>query len=380
MKKISEEEVRNYLFNNGGWKLLSKYTGTHNDIIIERNGYKCKTCFTSFRKNNNAIIFGVRNPFYKENIKILIERIDKNVLFIDARGVNKGGKYRLVVDMIDANGHKFSKTIEHILNEKEGLCCKLCARKEQTKRHREKFTTEWLNRIDNSKYKVLKSPDYITADSILEVEEISTGYRFTSNIRSLVKYSIQPFNVYVNKTFFLYNLKIYGEKYGLYSTPIKISDTDLSHTKVLFKCKCGKEFERSIYKWMDGRDVCKSCSQLQSSYERMFESYLIENKIKYIPEYRFNNCRDIKPLPFDFYLPEFDCLIEIDGEQHFRPVKFGNDKDAPDKRFNLQQKHDKIKEDYCKSNKIALLRIPYICFNDGTWEQVFNHFIKTVKE
>lgn len=380
MKKISEEEVRKYLFDNGGWKLLSEYTGTHNDIIIERDGYKCKTCFTSFKKNNNAIIFGVRNPFYKENIKILIERIDKSVLFVDAKGINKGGKHRLLVDMIDSNGHKFSKTIEHILDEKENLCCKLCARKEQTKKHREKFTTKWLNRIDRSKYKVLKIPDYITADSILEVEEIATGYRFTSNIRSLIKYSIQPFNVYVNSTFFIYNLKIYGEKNGLYSTPIKISNTDSSHTKVVFKCKCGKEFERSIHKWMDGRDVCKSCSQSQSSYERMFESYLIEKKIQYIPEYRFNNCRDIKPLPFDFYLSEFDCLIEIDGEQHFKPVRFGNDKDAPDKRFDLQQKHDKIKEDYCKSNKIALLRIPYTCFDDGTWEQVFNHFIKTVKE
>lgn len=380
MKKISEEEVRKYLFDNGGWKLLSEYTGTHNDIIIERDGYKCKTCFTSFKKNNNAIIFGVRNPFYKENIKILIERIDKSVLFVDAKGINKGGKHRLLVGMVDSNGHKFSKTIEHILDEKENLCCKLCARKEQTKKHREKFTTKWLKRIDRSKYKVLKIPDYITADSILEVEEIATGYRFTSNIRSLIKYSIQPFNVYVNSTFFIYNLKIYGEKNGLYSIPIKISNTDSSHTKVVFKCKCGKEFERSIHKWMDGRDVCKSCSQSQSSYERMFESYLIKKKIQYIPEYRFNNCRDIKPLPFDFYLSEFDCLIEIDGEQHFKPVRFGNDKDAPDKRFDLQQKHDKIKEDYCKSNKIALLRIPYTCFDDGTWEQVFNHFIKTVKD
>lgn len=380
MKKIQQEEVRNYLFNNGGWKLLSEYTGTHNDIIIERDGYKCKTCFTSFKKNNNAIIFGVKNPFYKENIKILIERIDKSVLFIDARCVNKGGKHRLVVDMIDSNGHKFSKTIEHILNDKESLCCKLCARKEQTKKHREKFTAEWLKRIDNSKYKVLKIPDYITADSILEVEEIATGYRFTSNIRSLVKYSIQPFNIYVNRKFFVYNLTMYGCKYDLRSTPIRIGDIKSSQNKAVFRCQCGREFERSIYKWMDGRDVCPNCSQLQSSYERIFENYLIQHGIKYKTEYRFNNCRDIKPLPFDFYLSEFDCLIEIDGAQHFEPVRFGNDKNATDKRFELQQKHDKIKDDYCNIHGIPLLRLSYFCFDDGTWMEKFEHFIKTVKD
>ena len=153
MKKLTEKEVRTYLHDNGGWNLLSTYDGIHGNIVIEKDGYKTTTCFVSFRNNHNAIIFGVRNPFYKENIKLFINRLNPKVKFVDARGVKKSGKHRIVVDMIDENGHRFSKTIEHILNPNERLCCKICSRKTQTDNHREKFTRKWLSKINKEKWR-----------------------------------------------------------------------------------------------------------------------------------------------------------------------------------------------------------------------------------
>ena len=97
-------------------------------------------------------------------------------------------------------------------------------------------------------------------------------------------------------------------------------------------------------------------------------------------EYGFNDCRDEKPLPFDFYITSFDCLIEIDGQQHFEPTQFDGDIKIANKKFTLQQKHDTIKNNYCKDKNIPLLRLPYFCFEDGTWIEKFNHFIKTVKD
>ena len=380
MKKITEEEVREYLKAHGCWNLLSTYDGIHNSIVIEKDGYKTTTCLASFRNNNNAIIFGVRNPFYKENIMLLINRLNPKVVFVGARGVKKSGKHRIVVDMIDENGHAFSKTIEHILNSNERLCCKMCSRKEQTKSHREKFTRKWIDKINYEKYKLIDNPKFITADTVMDVEEIETGYRFTANIRAVIKGTLQAFNIFSNRKYFLYNLKIYGMKNGLQSTPLRIGDVTSSHNKVVFKCNCGNTFERSIYKWMDGRDLCINCSQAQSSYERLFEEYLIDKKYKYKKEYRFNDCRDEKPLPFDFYIATFDCLVEIDGQQHFEPTKFDGDIDIANKKFALQQKHDNIKNNYCKNKDIPLLRLPYFCFEDGTWIEKFNHFIKTVKD
>ena len=42
--------------------------------------------------------------------------------------------------------------------------------------------------------------------------------------------------------------------------------------------------------------------------------FLEENKIYYIPQYRFDDCRSIKfnnKLPFDFYLPELIYVLNI---------------------------------------------------------------------
>lgn len=49
---------------------------------------------------------------------------------------------------------------------------------------------------------------------------------------------------------------------------------------------------------------------------------LIENNIKFISEKRFNGCKNINELPFDFYLPNQNLLIEYDGIQHFKPINF----------------------------------------------------------
>ena len=378
MKKISEEYVKQYLIDNGGWQLLSHYTGTHDNLTIERDGYKSITSFTSFKSGHKPIIFGVKNPFYKNNICELIYRKDERVQFVDAKCVKKSGKHRIVVDMIDANGHSFSKTIEHILNNEECLCCKECARKIQTKRHRKSFTNKWISRIDSSRYSIISEIDYLTADSFIDIEDVKTGYRIHTNIRAASK-NPQAFNVFSNEKFFLYNLSIYGENNGLSSTPVSIVDKSATHTKVLFRCSCGNEFVRSVYKWMDGRDRCATCSQTQSSYEKRFEEYLIQNSIKYKSEYRFNACKDIKPLPFDFYLPQYDCLIEIDGIQHFEPIAFSGDKKDAERRFELQKKHDKLKQTYCNDNNIPLLRIPYTWFDDETWKEKFNHFIKPLR-
>lgn len=76
---------------------------------------------------------------------------------------------------------------------------------------------------------------------------------------------------------------------------------------------------------------------------------------------------DIRPLPFDFYLPEYNICIEYDGEQHNRSVKhFGGDK-----AFYTRIKHDNIKNEYCKNNGISLLRIPYF----KNIEEELNNFL-----
>jgi len=80
--------------------------------------------------------------------------------------------------------------------------------------------------------------------------------------------------------------------------------------------------------------------------------------ISSLKEYKFDNCKNKNPLPFDFYLPEHNICIEFDGEQHFKSISyFGGEKG-----FKNTQKNDLIKTSYCKENNIKLIRINYLEF------------------
>ena len=121
---------------------------------------------------------------------------------------------------------------------------------------------------------------------------------------------------------------------------------------------CGKIFTTSlgIYsKNIDGK--CPDCSEL-SYGEFLVAMYLDKYGVTYFRQEHFNgDCRDIKPLPFDFYLPEYNICIEYDGEQHFEPV-FG------EKQFLSTILHDGMKNNYCKWNNMYLIRIPYWEFHN----------------
>lgn len=89
--------------------------------------------------------------------------------------------------------------------------------------------------------------------------------------------------------------------------------------------------------------------------EQKIRNLLIENGITFEQQYKFSGCKDINPLPFDFYLPELNIVIEMQGEQHYRIIEhFGGEEG-----FQLQQKHDSIKREFCRENNIKEIEIPY---------------------
>lgn len=107
--------------------------------------------------------------------------------------------------------------------------------------------------------------------------------------------------------------------------------------------------------------IGQGCPQCQESYgERIVRQWLQRNSIVYVYQHTFNDCKDQKLLPFDFYLPKYNICIEYDGQQHFEPVDFaGKGEEWALQQLLKTQKHDTIKTQYCKDNNIFLLRIPY---------------------
>lgn len=128
-----------------------------------------------------------------------------------------------------------------------------------------------------------------------------------------------------------------------------------SERNLIIGCpECGKPFVTSLVIFTQhGGQLCDECSSVESLGEKRIRHFLEDHHIEFESQKWFDDCRDINPLPFDFYLMKSNILIEYDGRQHFEET---NHFTYP---LETIQKHDKIKNQYCADNNIKLIRIPY---------------------
>lgn len=130
--------------------------------------------------------------------------------------------------------------------------------------------------------------------------------------------------------------------------------------KTKMKCSCpnGHIFEINWNNFKSGKR-CPYCRK--SKGEEIIKSILEELKIDFISQYKFKDCKDLLPLPFDFYLPNYNLIIEYDGEQHFDVNRAFN---SNENKFWETVIHDAIKNAYCEDNNISILRIPFWEYNN----------------
>jgi len=151
----------------------------------------------------------------------------------------------------------------------------------------------------------------------------------------------------------------YGYKLLDIQTP---NNDDCKYLKALIKCPNENHQPYWSY-WTNilSGYQCLSCyiEESMSKGELSAESIFQKYKYKYEPQKRFDDCRDKYTLPFDFYLPDYNLIVEIMGEQHEHPVDMFGGKE----KFEKQIYHDKIKRDYLKRNNIHCLDIWYYEFN-----------------
>lgn len=110
---------------------------------------------------------------------------------------------------------------------------------------------------------------------------------------------------------------------------------------------------------------CHRCSE--SIGETTIKNFLLCKVFKFEQQKTFNECKHIKLLPFDFYLPEFNVCIEYNGLQHYKAVDYWGGMEG----LKKQKLRDKIKMEYCKNNNIPLIIIKY---NDDINESLNYHF------
>jgi hypothetical protein len=126
-----------------------------------------------------------------------------------------------------------------------------------------------------------------------------------------------------------------------------------SKIKVEIICEKHGVFLQKPMDHINNKQGCPICNT--SKGEMLISSILEKYNIKYIPQKKFKGLKYKKSLIFDFYLPQYNCCIEFDGEQHFRPIEYW----GGEKTFEDIKNRDIIKNEYCKLNNIRLIRFSY---------------------
>ena len=162
------------------------------------------------------------------------------------------------------------------------------------------------------------------------------------------------------ETFIERAIKIHGNRYD-YSKVNYIHNK----TKLLIICKTHGEFLQNSCEHLKGKG-CPKCSM--SKGENIIKKYLIKNKIDFIYQKMFSDCKYISTLRFDFYLPTHNILIEFDGIHHYKAFNyFGGEKTYKDTIIK-----DKIKNEYAKNNNIVLCRLSYVDLDNNLVENKLN--------
>ena len=305
------------------------------------SGYGCSKCSGKFKLDTSTFI---------EKCKTIHGEVYDYSKVIYVNGKTK-------VKIICSIHGEFEQTPDKHVNSKQG--CSIC--------NKSLTNLEFINKL-KLVYSELYIPiePYISYKNKINLKCLKHGI-FKQSAEGLFKGYICRKCVIENKfnidSFIEGSNLIHGDKYD-YSKVNYINKI----TKVIIVCPIHGEFKQRPSDHLSGCG-CPICRE--SRGEKKIRNYLINNQIKFIPQYKFNDCKNDSQLPFDFYLPDYNICVEYNGIQHYKPVKhFGGEE-----RFILQQKCDKIKLDYCNIKNISLIIIKY---NENI-EEVLIKKIKNVK-
>lgn len=151
-------------------------------------------------------------------------------------------------------------------------------------------------------------------------------------------------------------IDLIGQKFGKLTV---IADSGKRHNGSMIwtcQCECGNIKDVRADALKAGTTI--SCGCLRSKGEEAISKILNQNNINFIPQKTFEDCvfKDTnKKALFDFYLQDYNTIIEYDGIQHFKVNQGWN----TEEKFLKTKAHDSYKTDWCEIHGYNLIRIPY---------------------
>lgn len=265
-------------------------------------------------------------------------------------------------------GHKWITTPSNVL---AGKTCLTCANIQSSLRQR-KSHEQFVEEVRNLHPDITVVGEYVNSNTKIEFM-CSKGHIWKSAPSNLLSGCSCPFckGERISALKFKTHKQFLGEVLELGIDITVLGRYHSAREHILCRCnKCNHEWMITPNNLLRGFG-CPKCKK--SKGEQAVEEYLIANNIVFETQKRFADCIDQRPLPFDFYLPEYNMLIEYQGAQHYMATHRMGDEE----KLIYRQKHDCIKREYCKDKGINLLEIPYTNLNQVS--EILSDVINTGK-
>jgi very-short-patch-repair endonuclease len=355
-KKTQEQFIAEAIAKHGDKYDYSKvvYTGKDKKIIIickkhydfeqcansHLQGYGCKKCATEkthlLQKSNTSI-------FIEKSKKIHGEMYDySQVVYVDA-------KSNVIIVCNGCKTKFFQKPNGHLY----GYGCRTCANKLMSEIKR-KYTTstiiEKAKEIHGDKYDYSKV-EYTGVDNNIiiicntcKTEFTQSPYCHINRNQGCKKCSVitSGINRMITKDEIIKKAKeLHGDRYD-YS---KVEYYGI-YNKIIILCRQHGQFEQSANVHIRGGG-CPMC--VNKTEGKLYEK-LKPFHPNIINQFKQEWCKKISYLPFDFCIPEYKIIIELDGPQHFQQISNWS---SPEEQFE----NDKYKQQCAKDNGYSVIRL-----------------------
>lgn len=356
--KWNTEKVKE-LYLQYGLTVLEDYKNNNTPIkCLNQDGYYVQIALDNVltQKNGNTFPFNVHNPYTIKNIKMLLENSNTNTELISNEYNGNNSK---MLFKCGKCGNIFERSLSNIKDHHRYYCRK-CSRKDITVSQRLDYD-KVVELYKNNNLTIMDGQEYVNNTTPIKCIN-SDNYMVKISYNNLLKGKTPIiFSNILNKENYIYNINNFINMNNIDCEFVDVIDNEY----LLLKCNCGENFKvtRNAFVYR-GRYLCEKCCNLESALEHKTCKWLNENNINYIRQHRFEDCKYKKSLPFDFYLPDHNICIEVDGQQHYK---------VDSKYYNkLVEIRDNIKTKYCEDKNIKLIRIPYWEFNNSNYKNILS--------
>ena len=341
-------------------KIICKVHGIFEQIpSLHLKGSGCKKCSYIINKPR---IFKTKQIFIQEAINIHGNTYDYSQ--VEYKNTNTK------VDIICKIHGIFSQLPDAHIRQKQG--CHNCGKIKQTLNRTktlEKFIEDSI-KIHGDKYDYSKS-NYVNDNSNIviickehgEFEQKVTNHlqgKGCNKCADIIRSAKKRKSL---ENFIIDSKKIHDDKYEYKNVVYENSKTHIFVT-----CKLHGDFRILPQNLLKGKG-CPIC--VNKGEKKLFEK--IKNLYpSTMYNVNFDWCKNIKFLPFDFVIPEYNIILELDGCQHFKQVSNWKSPDT-------QYKNDKYKEKCANENGYSVIRLLQkdVFFDTYDW---LKKIIEAIKE